>query len=196
MRNHRMRFHNVTVIALPVRKLRHVWLITKTKEIREFNQNYLTLAAPHLCNRQTMVYLCFDWMVTALSGLCQAELSGPAHISSTSPAIHLFPPLPSAASARFTLTNVQEQAAPAGLREAGRGGMDWGGGGGGKLDLIDKCLRIALLAARSPSCFTCVLFVCVCACRLRIQMWVCVERLLSGLFFVRLPPGQLISIAH
>lgn len=89
-------------------------------------------------------------------------MSGPAHISDTSPVIHLFLSLLSPASAHFTLTNVQEQAAPAGLWEAGRGGMDrWGGGG---LNLIDKCLRIALLLAPALSLHVCVRADCIYEC--------------------------------
>lgn len=86
--------------------------------------------------------------------------------SNTSAAISLPHSLtPSYSSARLTLTNAQ--AAPAGPWEAGRGGMDWG-----KLDLIDKCLRIALLLALRLR-----------VRRLHSQVQACAETLSSRMFF-------------
>ena len=104
----------------------HVHLLKKNQQHR--NQSVYTKYFPvnsptHVAAKQRF-YLCSERMAKALSGLYQAV----RHTSATplQPSISFSPSPLSPASARFTLTNAQEQAAPAGLWEAGRGGMDRG----------------------------------------------------------------------
>lgn len=139
MRNYGVRFQSVTVSTVAMKQW-HIRRVRKTKKsdswIKIFDSHY-----SHLWNCQTRVYLCSDWLVTALSGLCQADRAV-QHTSATPPQPSISLRL-SPASAHFTLTNVREQAALAGPWEAGRGAMD----------LIDKCLRVAFTAR---SHFVCV----------------------------------------
>lgn len=114
----------------------------------------------------SVLWLADNSFVRFLSG----RASGPAHISDTSPAIHLFLSLSRLCMFHFDkCTRTGSSCRTVGGGEAGRGGMDRG-----KLDLIDKCLRIALLLTLS------LLASCVCACRLHARS---AETLLSGLFF-------------
>ena len=121
---------DLTVNAVTSCKEAGMFVLRERQETSECRMKIFESHYSHLCNCQT------GWL-----RLCQVSVTqtgGPVHISDTSPAPSISLCLPTA-SAHFTLTNVQEQAAP--------GSAVGGGEGSYGSDLMDKCLREALLRA-------------------------------------------------